>query len=128
MDILYPKLFVFAVSVDILCAYRTPAAPAIAAEMVNAISLYFVMLIPIDSAAIRLSRIAMIARPSLELIRFCTINNVSRIRIKPITNVEFFGVPVIPCGPFRITVPSASIFNAITSFVVTWNPLESFPI
>ena len=48
MDILYPKLFVFAVSVDILCAYRTPAAPAIAAEMVNAISLYFVMLIPIE--------------------------------------------------------------------------------
>ena len=52
MDILYPKLFVFAVSVDRLCAYRTPAAPAIAAEIVNAISLYFVTLIPIDSAAI----------------------------------------------------------------------------
>ena len=31
-----PKLFVFAVSVDRLCAYRTPAAPAIAAEIVNA--------------------------------------------------------------------------------------------
>ena len=117
MDILYPKLFVFAVSVDRLCAYRTPAAPAIAAEIVNAMSLYFVTLIPIDSAAITLSRIAMIARPSLELIRLSTINNVTMIRINPIRKVESFGVPVIPCGPFRITVPSGSMSSAITSFV-----------
>jgi len=63
---------------------------------VNVISLYFVMFIPIDSAAILLSRIAMIARPSLECMRFNTINNVIRISIKPIKNVESLGVPVIP--------------------------------
>ena len=71
----------------------------------------------LPSAAITLSRIAMIARPSLELIRLSTINNVTMIRINPIRKVESFGVPVIPCGPFRITVPSGSMSSAITSFV-----------
>ena len=37
-----------------------------AAEMENAMILYFVILIPTDSAAILLSRIAMIARPPPE--------------------------------------------------------------
>ena len=35
-------------------------------DVITAINLYFVILIPTDSAAIRLSRIAIIARPDLE--------------------------------------------------------------
>ena len=48
--------------------------------------------------------------------------------INPIRNVESWGVPVIPCGPFTMTVPSGSMSRAITSFREKWNPLESFPI
>ncbi len=84
--------------------------------MVNAISLYLVILIPMDSAAILLSRTDMIARPDLELIRLRTMKRVIKVRITPIAKVEFFGVPVIPCAPFNMIVPffhlkSHSIFH-----------------
>lgn len=49
--------------------------------MVNAISLNFVILIPTDSAAIRLSRIAITARPVLEFTKLYTINKMTRIMI-----------------------------------------------
>ena len=46
---------------------RDRAIPASPAEMENASSLYLVILMPMDSAAMRLSRIAMMARPVREL-------------------------------------------------------------
>ncbi len=35
----------------------------------------------------------------------------------PIANVESFGVPVIPCGPFTITSPSMDSPRERVSFV-----------
>ena len=87
-----------AVRLDRLWEYSTPARPARAAETVNAISLYLVILIPTDSAAIRLSRMAIMARPSLESTRFVTINKVIRRRMTPIRKVE---VRWRPCDPLR---------------------------
>ena len=59
------------------------AKPASAAEMVNAMSLYRVTLTPTDSAAMRLSRMDIIARPVRELMRFRTMKSVMRISTKP---------------------------------------------
>ena len=64
--------------------------------MLKASSLYFVMLIPMDSAAMRLSRMDMIARPVLEFTRFMTMISVIRTRMMPIVKVAACGVPVIP--------------------------------
>ena len=52
-----------AVKVTWLHPYRVPAAPARAAEVTKAIILYLVTLMPTLSAAMRLSRAAMMARP-----------------------------------------------------------------
>ncbi len=87
------------------------------ADIENAISLYFVILIPIDSAAILLSRIAMIALPERELIRLSTIISVITRRIIPIINDALCGVPVIPVAPFMISLPSDSIFKSL-AFVI----------
>ena len=62
---------------------------------------------PTDSAAIRLSRTALMARPSRELIRFCTTNRVKRISTKPMAKVESLVMPVAPLGPETIIVPPA---------------------
>ena len=88
-----------------------------AAEMENAMILYFVMLIPTDSAAIRLSRIDMMARPVLEWIRFSTITRVISTKTTPMVKLESWGVPVIPWAPFMITLPSASIPKDKLSFM-----------
>jgi len=56
-----------------LCAYITPAKPAKKAPMTKAVTLYLLIFIPTDSAAISLSLIAVIALPVLDLTRF-TIN------------------------------------------------------
>ena len=64
--------------------------------MAKAISLYLVILIPTDSAAMRLSRMDMIARPVLEFTRFMTMISVIRTRMMPIVKVAACGVPVIP--------------------------------
>ena len=50
-----------------------------------------------------------------------------RISINPIRNVESCGVPVMPCGPFTITVPSGSMFRAITSFRGKMEAIGIFP-
>ena len=59
-----------------------PAAPAIAADIVNAIILYFITFIPQASAAIRLSRTAIIARPVRLRTRFSTITSATIIQNK----------------------------------------------
>ena len=98
-------------------AYRTPATPARAAEIANAISLYLVILIPTDSAAMRLSRMDIMARPVRELIRFNTINRVISTRIMPTVKVAAFGVPVIPCAPLMMTTPSAPMPRDVVSLM-----------
>ena len=56
--------------------------------MVNAIILKRVISIPTDSAAMRLSRIAVIARPERELTRNVTMTSVRSSSAIPIVNVE----------------------------------------
>ena len=82
----------------------------------------------LETRHVNVPRIAMIARPVLELIRFRTMTSVIRININPIVNVLSFGVPLIPCGPFRRIFPSGSMFKDTESFIEKWNPLESLPI
>ena len=60
---------------------------------------------PTDSAAMRLSRTALMARPSLELIRFSTTNSVKRINPKPTAKVDIRLMPVMPMAPLRIHLP-----------------------
>ena len=79
--------------------------PARNAETTKAFMRKAVMLMPTDSAAIRLSRTALMARPSLELIRFSTTNRVNRIRQKPAVKVASFFTPVTPMAPLRIHLP-----------------------
>ena len=108
-------------------ATSAPAQPAITADIVKASILYFVIGIPTEPAAMWLSRMDMIARPSLELIRFSTITvATSRIR-KPIVKLESLGVPEIPWGPLMIISPSGSIPRAIWSLMEKCRPLASRP-
>ena len=83
--------------------------PASTALVTNAIILYFETLMPTDSAAMRLSRVAMIARPVRLLIRFSTTNSVNRISAKPMPKVAIFSTPVAPAGPLTTTVQLESI-------------------
>ena len=71
-----------------LCAYKTPATPAIALAIVNAISLYFIALMPTDSAATLLSRSAFIFLPVLELTRFIIIVTTIKSKMTPAVNEE----------------------------------------
>ena len=65
------------------CPYSTPAHPAKNAAMTNTASLYRVTLSPTDSAAMRLSRMAMMARPYLERFRFSITATVSSTSAAP---------------------------------------------
>ena len=69
----------------------------------------------------------MIALPEREFIKLRTINNVIRISITPITNVEVVLMPVIPVAPLIITLPSASKFKAALLLRLKCNPFESTP-
>ena len=86
-------------------ANRAPAAPARAAEVTKAIILYFVMLTPTLSAAMRLSRIAMMARPARLFTRWNTTISVIITRIKPAVKVEIFWMPPMPMGPAMMSLP-----------------------
>ena len=70
-------------------------------------SLYFVRFRPMACAAMRLSRMAMIARPARERVRFSTTMSVIITRMKPAVNVAIVAVPVAPCAPLMIAVPEA---------------------
>ena len=85
--------------------------PASAAAVTKAIILYLVMLIPMASAAIRLSRAAMIARPEREFTRFSTITSVTITRINPAVNVEIALTFTAPIGPFSSRVPGRALFR-----------------
>ena len=94
--------------------------PASTALVTNAIILYFVMFTPVASAAIRLSRAAMIARPGLELTRFSTTISVNMISRKPAVKVEMVLTFTAPIGPFTSRVPATSLFRK-----PTFSPLPS---
>ena len=65
------------------------------------------MLMPTDSAAMRLSRQAMIARPERLLMRLSTTKSVKRMSTKPMTNVEIRLTPVAPAGPLSTSLPGS---------------------
>ena len=67
--------------------------PASTAEVTNAIILYLVTFMPIASAAMRLSRMAMIARPDRLSIRLSTTNRVKSVSAKPMPNVAILFTP-----------------------------------
>ena len=99
------KLNLVGSSVAMLSPYRAPAMPASAAAVTKAIILYLVMLMPMDSAAIRLSRAAMIARPERELTRFSTTIREKITRINPAVKVAMVLTFTAPMGPFSSRVP-----------------------
>ena len=107
-------------------AYRAPAIPAKAAEVTKAMSLYLVILMPTDSAAMRLSRIAIMARPERLRIRFRVTVRTTSTRMKPATKVESFVTPVAPMGPLISTLPSTSP-KASELFMLKWRPEPSTP-
>jgi len=82
--------------VEKFIAYSAPAIPAMIAEMINAVSLYFVIFIPTDSAAILLSRIAVTARPVLLFTRLRTTNSENRISKIPAVKVEILLIDTAP--------------------------------
>ena len=79
--------------------YRVPAAPARAAEVTKAIILYLVTLMPTLSAAMRLSRAAMMARPVRLLTRLKMTTRVITTSTKPTVKVEMRWVFITPMGP-----------------------------
>ena len=54
-----------------------------------------------------LSRMAMIARPARERVRFSTTMSVIITSTKPAVNVAMVAVPVAPCAPLMMAVPEA---------------------
>ena len=62
---------------------------------------------PTLSAAMRLSRSAMMARPERLRIRFSTTTSVTMMRMKPAVKVAMVSVPVAPCAPLMMATPSS---------------------
>ena len=108
-------------------AYRAPAAPASTAEVTKARSLYLVAPMPTLSAAMRLSRSAMMARPERLLIRLSTTVRAMSTRIKPAVKEESFTLVVTPMGPFRMALPPSPRASAASFWVEKWSPLPSMP-
>ena len=107
-------------------ANRVPAAPARAAETVKAMSLYLVMLMPMLSAAMRLSRTAMMARPDRLFTRWKMTMRERMIRITPAVKVDSRGMPLRPMGPPMTRSPSSARL-VVSLSRLTWRPLLSTP-
>ena len=116
----------FAMMEEKFITYSVPAAPASTAEVTKAMILYLGMEMPMDSAAMRLSRMAMMARPWRLRIRLSTTTRVIITRMKPMVRVEIFWMPTTPMGPRTIIWPSAARSSA-DSLMPKWTPLESLP-
>ena len=80
-------------------AVECAGGPARAALVTKAISLYLVTLMPTLSAAMRLSRRAMMARPERLRTRLSTITSVTMMRMKPAVKPAIVSVPVAPARP-----------------------------
>ena len=107
-------------------AYSVPAMPAKAAEITKAISLKRVVEMPTESAAMRLSRTAMTARPWRLLIKFSTMNSVMRIRMKPAVKFEILSMPETPMGPLMIMSPP-SFRVKVCLIMLKCSPRSSMP-
>ena len=107
--------------------YSAPAIPARKAETTNAFMRKAVTLMPTDSAAIRLSRTALMARPSLELMRFSTTNRVNSTSPKPTAKVEMRLMPVMPMAPERIHLCPLPISLGLAVASTKRKPLSSMP-
>ena len=107
-------------------ANSVPEAPASAADTVKAMSLYFVMFTPMLSAAMRLSRTAMIARPCRLLTRWNTTMSVIMTRMMPMVKVEYRGMEVRPIGPPMISLPP-SARSVLSLSRLMCRPLLSMP-
>ena len=79
------------------------------AEVTKAIILNLPADSPTLSAAMRLSRTAVIARPVRESMRFCTTNSVNNTSAKPTAKVASLVLPVTPIGPLSTFTPPSSI-------------------
>ena len=101
--------------------------PAKTADVTNAMSLYFVMGMPTERAAISLSRMALMARPARELTRFRMTSSVMMTSTMPTAKVEAFLMPVMPIAPLISTLPSTSMFSEAVSFSEKCRPWESRP-
>ena len=106
--------------------HSAPAAPARAAEVTKAISLYLVTLMPTLSAAMRLSRRAMIARPDRLFTRFCTTSRVMRMSTNPAVKEASFCTPTAPMGPLMMAVPSGARSKRL-ELAAKWMPRLSTP-
>ena len=83
---------------------------------------YLVVEMPTDSAAMRLSRTAMIARPVRLRTRLRTITRATMTSRKPARNVEIVSVPEAPWAPLMMAVPpSASPRSSTVSLPVRLN-------
>ncbi|MNP67634.1 hypothetical protein D3C76_1634880 [compost metagenome] len=89
-----------------MCADKPPAIPANNAPIVNAMTLYKVVLIPMASAAISFSRIARQARPCVERIKLLMSTMVNSVKKKIIVQVDLAGMPLSPEAP-----PTYSVFS-----------------
>ena len=84
------------------------------------------------SAAMRLSRMAMTARPARLRTRFSTITSVSITRMKPAPKEASFSVPVAPWAPLMMAVPPgvmprSSMVSVPLMLKAMWRPLSSQP-
>ncbi len=80
-------------------ARKPPAIAASIAPATNAMTLYFVVLIPNDSAAISLSRTAIIACPLVLRTKLTTMIITITLRTNTICQLTKAGMPNIPAGP-----------------------------
>ena len=90
-------------------------------------SLYFVMGMPTERAAISLSRMAVMARPARELTRLRMTSSVMMTSTMPMVKVDAFLMPVMPMAPLIRTLPSASRFSEAESLSEKCSPRESIP-
>ena len=130
MDVLKSNLV--AESCEKLPPKRAPAAPARAAETTKAIMRYSVTEMPTDSAAILLSRTAIMARPVRLRTRLSTITSATMTRMAPARKVEYVDTPEAPWAPLMMAVPSSSrcrssIVELPVMLKITCRPRESTP-
>ncbi len=130
MDVLKSNLV--ADNCEKLLPNSAPAAPARVAEITKAIMRYWVTEMPTDSAAILLSRTAIMARPVRLRTRLSTITSATITSTKPAKNVEIMSVPEAPCAPLIMATPVSerprlSTVSLPVRLNSTWSPRSSTP-
>ena len=93
---------------------------------------YFIVEIPTDSAAMRLSRTAMIARPVRLRTRLRMMTSATMMSTKPAKNVEILSVPDAPWAPLMMAMPPSMRPRSATVLLplalkMTCSPFASKP-